>query len=184
MFGCRLQYCRKKKGLSQQALAEMINVSVRTITFWEAEERRPPIEKLEWLADFFGVTTDYILGRTDIPNVYQQNGLGLSNDHAGVLPTTQKALGAQERKKSNEPNLSVGENDSQNNEALEKFIRSVVRQELSEADFVENDFTFGEQTTQAKMVARGGVGERSFQVSKTVAEAFENLPSDENQDGL
>lgn len=57
---------REEKGLTQAKLAEELGMSVRAIAFWESGERKPPIDKLEWLADFYDVTTDYLLGRSDI----------------------------------------------------------------------------------------------------------------------
>lgn len=55
---------REAAGYTQPQLAEHFNVSTRTVASWESGERKPPIDKLEALADFYHVQTDYILGRT------------------------------------------------------------------------------------------------------------------------
>ncbi len=53
--------CRKKAGLSQEALAEKIGVSRQAISKWETGEATPEISKLLLLAKTFGVTTDWLL---------------------------------------------------------------------------------------------------------------------------
>ena len=53
---------RKEKGLTQSQLAEMINVSNKTISRWETGEGYPEITLLMPLAKALGVTTDYLLG--------------------------------------------------------------------------------------------------------------------------
>lgn len=64
-FGDRLRYLRKKQGLSQDRLSMKVGVSATMISYYEIGKARPSSDALEWLADFFGVTTDYLLGRTD-----------------------------------------------------------------------------------------------------------------------
>ena len=53
--------CRKKAGLSQEALAEKIGVSRQAISKWETGEATPEVGKLMLLAKTFGVTTDWLL---------------------------------------------------------------------------------------------------------------------------
>ena len=63
VLGDRIKLCRKKMKLTQIELAEMLNVSQGSVTSWETEVRKPDIEMISKLADVFGVTTDYLLGR-------------------------------------------------------------------------------------------------------------------------
>ena len=65
MFGNRLKVLRKEKNLTQSELAKIINVSPSTVGMYERENRQPTPETLNQLADFFEVTTDYLLGRTN-----------------------------------------------------------------------------------------------------------------------
>lgn len=53
--------CRKKAGLSQEALAERLGVSRQAISKWETGDSEPEISKLRLLAAAFGVTTDWLL---------------------------------------------------------------------------------------------------------------------------
>ena len=60
-FGEKLQSLRQKAGMSQDALAEKLNVSRQAVSRWERDETMPETEKVVMLADLFGVTTDYLL---------------------------------------------------------------------------------------------------------------------------
>lgn len=63
----KIYWCRKKAGLSQEALAEMIGVSRQSISKWETGESSPEISKLPLLAKAFQVTTDWLLSQDGIP---------------------------------------------------------------------------------------------------------------------
>lgn len=66
MIGHRLANLREKRGLSQAALAEKIGKSQSSIAMWETNKRRVPEDALILLADFYGVSIDYLMGR-DVP---------------------------------------------------------------------------------------------------------------------
>lgn len=51
---------RKKKGLTQIQLAEEFNYSDKAVSKWECGDTTPDIETLQSLADFYGVTLDYL----------------------------------------------------------------------------------------------------------------------------
>lgn len=57
----KIYHCRKKAGLSQEALAERIGVSRQAISKWEMGEAAPEIAKLPLLAREFSVTADWLL---------------------------------------------------------------------------------------------------------------------------
>lgn len=61
-FGLRLKKLREAKGLSLQELAKEIGISKYPLKYWECGERNLKISQLIKLAQFFGVTTDYLLG--------------------------------------------------------------------------------------------------------------------------
>ena len=48
-------------------MAEFLGVKLRAYQYYESEGRNPTLESLVALADYFGVTTDYLLGRADSP---------------------------------------------------------------------------------------------------------------------
>lgn len=55
---------RREKGIGQKELADYLRLSVGTISNYENNVHSPDLGTLCRIADFFGVTTDYILGRT------------------------------------------------------------------------------------------------------------------------
>lgn len=60
----RLVELRKEKGLSQVAIAKELGVDCSTIAKYETGDRLPDLVMLCKLADYFNVTTDYLVGRT------------------------------------------------------------------------------------------------------------------------
>lgn len=64
-IGKRIAILRKQKKISQTDLAKALNVAPSTIGMWETDQRALKDESLKQLADFFDVSTDYLLGRTD-----------------------------------------------------------------------------------------------------------------------
>lgn len=63
--GERIKYLRKEGLLSQVALAEKIHSNQKQISKWEKGQIEPNIDMLKRLADYFDVTVDYLVGRTD-----------------------------------------------------------------------------------------------------------------------
>lgn len=59
-----LMELRKEKGLGQKELAKLWNLSIATISNYENDIHAPDLNMLCEIADFYGVTTDYLLGRT------------------------------------------------------------------------------------------------------------------------
>ncbi|MGI6170870.1 MAG: helix-turn-helix domain-containing protein [Butyricicoccus sp.] len=66
----RLKQLRKQKRLSQVRLAMELNMSQNTISRYETESREADYKTLILFADYFNVSIDYLLGRTDNPNFY------------------------------------------------------------------------------------------------------------------
>lgn len=65
IFAERLKELRLEKNISRSKLAEELFVSERLVYYWENGKRECSFEMLIKIADFFGVTIDYILGRSD-----------------------------------------------------------------------------------------------------------------------
>lgn len=57
----RIIELRKKKGWSQEELAEMVDVTRQSVSKWESGQSLPDLDKILKLADIFGVSTDYLL---------------------------------------------------------------------------------------------------------------------------
>ncbi len=61
----RIRDLREDADLTQQQLGDAINVPQRTYAYYESGQRMIPPHVLCALADYYGVSVDYILGRTD-----------------------------------------------------------------------------------------------------------------------
>lgn len=63
LIGKRIKEERIKKGLSQQQLGEIIGVTKVSVCGYESGTRLPSLETFEMMAELFGTSTDYLLGR-------------------------------------------------------------------------------------------------------------------------
>lgn len=64
-FQIRLKAEREQRDITQKQLADIIGVTDAAIGMWERGKRIPDTFTLQRLADYFGVTVDYLLGRTE-----------------------------------------------------------------------------------------------------------------------
>lgn len=67
----RLKEIRKAKGISQLKMAMDLNTNQNTISRYETGEREPGITELIRIADYFNVSVDYLIGRTNDPKIYK-----------------------------------------------------------------------------------------------------------------
>ncbi len=61
MFGDRLKELRKGKNLTQEEIGEICQVAKQTISNWENNITQPPFEIVNKLAQYFGVSVEYLL---------------------------------------------------------------------------------------------------------------------------
>lgn len=67
-FNERLRSLRKGKGLTQQQLADTLEISKSSVNMYERGEREPGFETLEAIASVFNVDMNYLYGKTDVRN--------------------------------------------------------------------------------------------------------------------
>lgn len=65
-FGQRMKELRKERKMTQQSMADTFNVRVRTYQGYEYDESYPDVAKLIAIADYFDVSLDYLVGRSDV----------------------------------------------------------------------------------------------------------------------
>lgn len=65
----RIKELRKQRNITQLKLAMDLHTTQNTISRYESGEREPGISELVKLADYFGVSVDYLLERTDNPEI-------------------------------------------------------------------------------------------------------------------
>ena len=68
MLSDKLIELRKKQGLGQEELAQYLKITRQAYSLYETAKREMNLESLCLLADFYSVTTDYMLGRVDVIN--------------------------------------------------------------------------------------------------------------------
>lgn len=68
-FSERIQALRLERGMTQEAVGNIIGVKRYSVYTYEKGLNYPEVRNLMILADYFGVSTDYLLGRTDNPEV-------------------------------------------------------------------------------------------------------------------
>jgi transcriptional regulator with XRE-family HTH domain len=65
VFSERLSSLRSQKHISQQAFSKAIGISSRAYQYYEAGEREPTLSVAARIADFYGVSLDYLAGRSE-----------------------------------------------------------------------------------------------------------------------
>lgn len=68
-FSKRLVQLREQRGITQQELADKLEITRQSLSLYEKAERTINIELLAKVADFFDVSTDYLMGRTDVSSM-------------------------------------------------------------------------------------------------------------------
>lgn len=68
-FSERLKLLRKERGLKQREMADICQIGLRGYQGYEYHESYPDVPGLVALADFFDVSLDYLMGRSDVREV-------------------------------------------------------------------------------------------------------------------
>lgn len=72
MLGDRIKLLREERHLKQEELARDLSVAPSTIGMYETNKRQPNNDLIIKLAKYFNVSTDYLLGKSDIRNPEEQ----------------------------------------------------------------------------------------------------------------
>ena len=75
-----IKSARENKGYTQQECADMFGVKIRAWQTYEQGVSEPKYELLCKIADSFGVSTDYLLGRNPAPNPFADYGLSETSE--------------------------------------------------------------------------------------------------------
>lgn len=76
-FSTQIKQLRANRKMKQDELAEAVDVKRSTVGKWENGNSYPTVEVLDKLATFFSVTTDYLLGRNELP-ITKQNAMNFT----------------------------------------------------------------------------------------------------------
>lgn len=80
----KLKEIRQEKGLYQKDIAQMLNKTITCICDWERGRTEPSIQDLLQLANYFEVSTDYLLGRSNDIGVIETNA-NLTSEETELL---------------------------------------------------------------------------------------------------
>lgn len=94
-FGERLKTLRLRDGLTQNEIAKKLNISQQSYARWENGKVTPSLDKLTQIATTFGVTTDYLTGKSikeqsddnldNIELLFRMNSNGLTEEEKEIF---------------------------------------------------------------------------------------------------
>lgn len=94
MFGDRLKELRQQKQLTQNEFASILGIGRTTLSHYELNNREPDFEILEKIANYFDVSIDYLVGRSNIKTfdeyVFDTDFKALSEKLALATPESKK----------------------------------------------------------------------------------------------
>lgn len=96
-FSARLISLRKEHDMTQEDLARLINKKRSTVSGYETEGKEPDIETICFLADHFGVSTDYLLGhseeRNNVDTVFFNDTVGFERNFKAMPAELRQVVG-------------------------------------------------------------------------------------------
>ena len=95
-LGQRIKQLRDDDHMTQQELADRTHIARSTLGMYEQDRRRPGFEELDTLADYFDVSFDYLLGRSDVNTGYPMHG-GAFDEEGHYDPQMNRLLAYHER---------------------------------------------------------------------------------------
>ncbi|MEO0562122.1 MAG: helix-turn-helix transcriptional regulator [Chloroflexota bacterium] len=91
MLAQRLKKLRNQQGISQYELADRLGTNQTQVMRWESGKVNPTGESITMIADYFDVTTDYLLGRTNEPHI-EIGTSDLSDDEQQLIQLVRDGL--------------------------------------------------------------------------------------------
>ena len=85
MLDKRIKQLRLERGINQKELGDAVGVSKQSVSNWENGNIMPSVDLLIRLADIFGVSTDYLLGRTEKRTVCVEGLTDLQITHLQMI---------------------------------------------------------------------------------------------------
>lgn len=107
-IGNRIHHMRTKENLSMAELAERIGSTSGTIALWENNHRLPGAKYIIALAEFFNVSTDWLLKGNDYDN-RQQSNVSIRAEKKDISPAETGTIGVRIRHLRKKYSLSMGE---------------------------------------------------------------------------
>ena len=103
MIGERLAEVRKDNNDTQKDLAKKVNVVVHTVSSWEQGKSEPSHELLVRICQLYGISSDYLLGLTNIdPGYLQKKSKNLSLEDQAIIKDVEEFLAWRNQKRRRE----------------------------------------------------------------------------------
>src|SRR5690625_6955416 len=86
VLGKRMRWIRDKQDLKQKKVAKSLNVSAYQLSRYESGHSKPDPELIAEIATYYNVTTDYLLGKTDRPDMTAEDrkSTRLNSSHVAI----------------------------------------------------------------------------------------------------
>lgn len=84
IFSKRLLELREEKGISRQIAADSLQISRASLEYYEKGLRLPDVCVLAKIADYYGVSADYLLGRSEIKNIDPDKKINAACEYTGL----------------------------------------------------------------------------------------------------
>jgi len=91
-FGKRLKALRLEKEITQKQLGVLTGVAESTVSLYESDKRMPDNNMIKAFADYFDVTIDYLLGRSDIRRPFESAAASSPTSYDDLPPEALKEL--------------------------------------------------------------------------------------------
>ncbi|MEG1884534.1 MAG: helix-turn-helix transcriptional regulator [Clostridia bacterium] len=124
----RLRELREKRSMTQEGLAEFIGCSQVTAGRYENGKREMSYELLMKLADLFGVSIDYLLGHTNVPNVYEHR----ISDRDIIVSTKKEPPEQMPREPTMRMDLGAIDELPRDRKQLEQLVSSMIEKALED----------------------------------------------------
>ncbi|PEM33436.1 helix-turn-helix domain-containing protein [Bacillus pseudomycoides] len=98
MIGEIIKKLRRERNITQEQLGNAIGVSKMAISYFEKGKKAPGRETLEKIADYFNITTDYLLGRSDDPELTEYESKVVTEEGNNIIKLIE-TLPKEERQK-------------------------------------------------------------------------------------
>lgn len=92
MLGKRLKMLRESNNLTQIELGKILGVGNVTLSQYEKGDRNPDYDTLLRIADYFNVSTDYLLGKTDLKNYSDYHPALTAKDERDIQKELEKMM--------------------------------------------------------------------------------------------
>ena len=87
-FGNNLRTARKEKGITQEQLADMLNMSRQAVSKWESENGYPETEKLLTMSKLLGVSLDYLMDNRPATDAEEADAVAAPITNNKIMITT------------------------------------------------------------------------------------------------